>query len=279
MAVFLASLSALTFGAADFLGGLSTRRWNSPLGVVVVSQVVGLALVLLLLPLLGGERHTSADLAWGAAAGIIGVVALAAFYRGLAIGQMSVVAPVSAVVGAIVPIIYGLSTGDRPSALASLGAGVSLVAVVLVSSHGSGFRVADWQAGLVEALIAGLGFGFFFILISNSADTSGLWPLASARVASVSVFAVVALVIGIELRPEPSARLTVAATGVLDAMANALFLLAVRRGLISLVAVVLAMYPASTIILARVVLGERLVKLQLVGLGMAAAGVAMIALG
>jgi drug/metabolite transporter (DMT)-like permease len=266
-------MSAATFGAADFLGGLASRRSTSTVTVVLLSQTVGLSLLIALLLVFGGDLH-SEDIWWAGGAGIAGVIGLVLLYRGFSIGTISVVAPITGLVGALVPLAWGLVTGERPSWVAGIGIVIALGAVVLVSGASS---LAEFRAraGMPEAVGAGAGFGIFFVLISN-ASSAELWLVAFSRAASISLLLGVVVVRGIAVRPAPGVARLVVASGTGDAVANLLFLAAERRGLLSLVAVIASLYPATTVLLARVVLKERMSRLQQVGLGLAALGVALI---
>ncbi len=277
MVVVLALSSALVYGAADFCGGLASRRTGA-LAVVVASQLAGLLALLALLPALGGTP-TTADLAWGAAAGLAGATALAVFYRALADGVMSVVAPVTAVSAAAVPVLLGLALGERLGAAAVTGIALALVAVVLVAAEGGAPTAAAVRgAGLGPALVAGAAFGLFFVLLDQPGDSSGLWPLVSARLASLTL--VLVLAAGTRsVVVVPRAALPLAAiAGVLDMAANALFLLAAREGLLAVAGVLASLYPVSTVLLAQAVLRERLTGVQLAGLLIAAIAVTLIAL-
>ena len=276
VAVVLALASALVYGTADFLGGLATRR-ASVFGVVLVSQLTGLAALLVLLPWLGGSA-TSADLAWGAAAGVAGASALAVFFTALARGTMSVVAPVTAVTAAALPVAVGLLGGERVGPWAAAGIGLALVAVVLVSAeNGLGGLRSARSAGVLPALVAGTAFGTFFVLLDRTAEAAGLTPLVPARIASVLLVLVVAGIGRRSLRTGGGALPLVAASGVGDMAANALFLLATQAGgRLAVVGVLVSLYPVTTVVLAQVVLRERLVRAQLVGLLAAAAAVVLI---
>ncbi len=269
-------MSAATFGAADFLGGLASRRSKSTVTVVLLSQTVGLSLLITLLLVFGGDLH-SEDIWWAGGAGIAGVMGLILLYRGFSVGAMSIVAPITGLVGALVPLAWGLVTGERPSWLAGIGVAIALSAVVLVSGASS---LAEFRtrAGMQEAVGAGIGFGVFFVLISNTSSAE-LWLVALSRTASISLLLGVVVVRGIAVRPAPGVARLVVASGIGDSVANLLFLLAERRGLLSLVAVIASLYPATTVLLARVVLKERMSRLQQVGLGLAALGVALIGFG
>ena len=275
MSAFLALLSSMSYGAADFLGGLATRRTGKVFSVVVLSQVAGLAMVLVALAITGDDLN-SADIGWAAGAGIFGALGLVGLYRGLSIGTMSVVAPLSAVMTALVPVGWGLVSGERPSMLALAAIPVALIAIALVS--GAAGSQVERGPGLAEAFGAGVGFGIFFILLAQT-ESSELWTLTFARVASISVLSFIAIVGGRGLRPGRGAGWLIVGAGMIDMAANLLFLLAERRGLLSLVSLVTALYPAGTVLLARIVLHERLSRAQLIGLGCAAVGVAMIAAG
>lgn len=275
MVVVLALSSALVYGAADFCGGLASRR-TPALAVVALSQLAGLVALLALLPLLGGSP-TSADLVWGAGAGLAGGLGLAVFYRALADGVMSVVAPVTAVCAAAVPLVAGLALDERLSLPALLGIGLALIAIALVATDGPrpSLRAAR-AAGLGIALLAGALFGLFFVLLDQPAEASGLWPLVGARLASIVL--VVALARGrIGPATERSVLPLVVLTGVLDMTANALFLLAAREGLLAVAGVLASLYPLSTVLLAQTVLRERLLPSQVGGLVAAVAAVALIA--
>ena len=278
MAVLLALTSALVYGAADFLGGLSSRR-APVLGVVAVSQAVGLLALLTLLPWLGGPV-TRADLAWGAAAGLTGAAGLVLFFRTLARGVMRVIAPVTAVTAAAVPVLVGLLTGDSIGPWAAAGIVLALAAVVLVSAEGglSALRSAR-PASLAPALAAGSAFGSFFVLLDRTSQDSGLTPLVTARVASVALVVVLAVAGRQSLRVGRPTLPLVALSGVGDMTANALFLLATQTdGQLAITGVLASLYPVSTVVLAQVLLRERLVPAQLAGLGSAAVAVALIAL-
>jgi drug/metabolite transporter (DMT)-like permease len=283
MAVALAIAAALAYGAGDFLGGIATKRVGESLGVVAGSSVVGVVLLLLLLPLMGDSHATVADLAWGAAAGVAGGVGVILFYRALADGVMSVVAPVTAVISAIVPVAAGLLLGERPGAVALAGVGLAIVAVLLLSRQTPGTRERAPATGrarvLAYAVVAGLGFGGFFVLLDRTGEDAGLWPLFASRSVTCIVAIAVALLARRSLRLPPPARLAVIGTGVLDMSANALFLVANREGLLTLVAVIVSLYPASTIALAQLVLGERFERHQVVGVVLAGLAVVLIALG
>jgi drug/metabolite transporter (DMT)-like permease len=299
--VILGLLAGITYGASDFIGGLASRR-SSTLSVVVISQFAGLIVLLALLPVLPSATPTRSDVLWGLLAGVGGAAGITLLYRGLAIGRMSLVSPITAVVAAIVPLGFGLLTNERPSTLALVGVGIALIAVVLVSTtempgepasnaapglvglqHArEGARVIrNWwsQPGLTEAVLSGIGIGVFYVLIAHTNRTSGLWPLACSRSASMSIVAVLALAANRSLVPQRASLAAIIFAGIIDMLANALYLLGTRYGLLSIVAVLASLYPASTVLLARVVLNEKLTKLQVAGVACALVAVAMISVG
>lgn len=279
MAILLGLAAALTYGAGDFVGGLVSRR--APLfSVVLLSQVTGTALLLAAVPFFTDSAPTASALAWGGASGVAGATGVLFLYKGLAAGKMGVVAPITSVEAAVVPVVWGLASGERPGAVALGGVVVALVAVLLVAgfdpSAGTGPRGGRLAPGVPEALAAGLAFGLFFVLLDGAGDDTGLWPLVGGRTASLTVLAVLVLLRRERISAAPGTRLPIAAAGALDVAANLLYLLSTREGLLSIVAVLTSMYPASTILLARIVLGERMGRLQLAGLALAVAGVAMM---
>ncbi|TFV50331.1 DMT family transporter [Blastococcus sp. TF02A_35] len=278
MAVVLALASAVVYGASDFLGGLASRR-ASVFAVVALSQLAGLAALLVLLPWLGGPV-TAADVGWGAAAGLAGSTGLLVFFRALATGVMSVVAPVTAVTAAAVPVLVGLLGGERIGPWAAAGILLALVAVVLVSAEG-GLRAlrAARPGSLLPALLAGTAFGFFFVLLDRTSEDAGLTPLVAARAASVGLVLLVALAGRRSVRPTRAALPLVVVSGVGDMAANALFLLATQAGgPLAITGVLASLYPVSTVVLAQLVLRERLVPAQVAGLTTAAAAVVLITL-
>ncbi len=273
LSYFLAVLSAGCYGAADFLGGFATKRVSAN-SVVVFSQLAGLILVLLAMPLLPAAAPTGRDFAWGAASGLAGGVGVALLYRGLAIGVMSVVAPVTAVCAVGIPLLVGTLLGERPSGLALLGVLLAIVAIVLVSRSGQPEAEQRATTGVPIAIASGVCIGIFLVLLQRTGPAAGLWPLAAARVSSVCCFAVVALAARERLRlPKPAAPIVIGG-GALDMLANVLYLVAVRQGPLGLVATLASLYPATTVLLARLVLRERLRALQLGGV--LCAGVAIV---
>jgi drug/metabolite transporter (DMT)-like permease len=278
VAVVLALSSAVVYGASDFLGGLASRR-TSVFGVVAMSQAVGLVALVALLPWLGGPVGV-ADVAWGAAAGLAGAVGLVVFFRALSGGVMSVIAPVTAVTAAAVPVVVGLLAGDRIGRWTMAGIPLALAAVVLVSAEGglSALRAAR-PASMPPALVAGAAFGFFFVLLDRTSDDSGLTPLVTARLASLTLVVVLALIGRKALRVSRPALPLAAVSGAGDMAANALFLLATQAdGQLAITGVLASLYPVSTVILAQVLLRERLAGAQMAGLGTAVAAVVLITL-
>jgi drug/metabolite transporter (DMT)-like permease len=284
MAIFLALAAAATYGGADFLGGLVTRR-TSVISVVLLSQLAGAVLLIALFPFSGSGPFDGGAFAWGAAGGVAGTAGIVLLYLGLAKGRMSVVAPTTAVEAACVPVLYGLVSGERPELLALSGVVLAIAAVALVSTaHAPGTDPSvsprgplGLPVGVVEALGAGLAFGAFFILLKQSGLNSGMWPLVGTRLSSLAVVGTAALFMRPRFRTDRRTFSGIAGSGVLDLTANILYLLASRRGLLSLVAVLTSMYPASTVLLARVILRERLSASQGAGLLAAATGVVLIA--
>lgn len=278
MTAALAFLSALLYGLADFSGGFASRR-NSVFAVMLLSQAAGAAVALVAAPLIGPNAPALADIAWGLAAGVAGSLGLATLYRGLAEHRAAVVSPVSALFGAIVPAAFGLALGERPSTLATIGAAVCIPAILLLSFERSGSTdKAETRASLLYGLIAGLGFGGFFVAASRTSAGSGIWPLLAARAASLSVTAII--LVAKRQRPAvaradlPTALLA----GAADMAANICFLLASRSGLLVLVTLVTSLYPAPTVLLARIFQGQRISLPRAAGIGLALAGVALIGL-
>lgn len=279
MAILLAGISALLYGGADFCGGLATRR--SPVSaVLVLSQLVGLVLALVGVVVLRTAPPRPADLLWGAAAGVCGAAGLTALYTAIASTVVAVASPVAAVVGAVIPVAIGVAAGERPGVLAWAGIAAALPAVALLSlGPRSGAGAGIVRRAAVLGAGAGLGFGLFFVAIARTAPESGLWPLVGARVSTIALVAIAALAGGRTLRPSAGSLAAVLATGALDMGANIAFLLASRTGLLSISAAVAALYPGPTVVLARVVLRERLTPLRIAGLVLALAGVALISAG
>ena len=281
MSVLIALAGALAYGISDFVGGLASRR-EAALRVLLLSYPVGVLLIAALLPLAPG-RLDAATLAWSAAAGLAGAAGVVLLYLGLATGPMGVVAPLTAVASAVLPVVVGIALGERPPLLAYGGVALALLGVVLVSRGPAHDPAEDPAHDRVTlrvvgvALLAGVGFGLYFVLLAQAPDGSGSWPLLVSRLASA--LAVTALAVGTGRAGRLTGRVTALAVtaGALDAAANLAYLLAVRQGLLSLVAVVVALYPAATILLARLVLGERTGRAQRVGLAVAAGSVALIA--
>ncbi|MGI5166073.1 EamA family transporter [Spirillospora sp. CA-253888] len=293
MITALALAAALAYGVADFLGGAVARR-SSALRALVWCVPTGLLLTLAGALVTGGSPAL-VPMAWGLAAGLAGGIGLITFYRALARGPMSVVAPVSALTSALIPIAVGLLRGERLDAAVLAGVLLCLVAIGLVSmeSGGTAERTAPvaglrrlTDSGPVMAAVSGACFGIFFTVIKEAGDGAGLWPLVGARIGTLSVVLAALLALA-RLRPGaigppvPGRALVGLAllSGALDAGANVLYFLAVQQGLLSLAAVLTSLYPAVTVLMARIAYSERLRAVQRVGLVVAAAGVVLVTVG
>jgi drug/metabolite transporter (DMT)-like permease len=283
MAYFLALLSAGFYGAADFTGGIVTRR-AAAIPVVLLSQACGLVLVALALPFLPEATPRTADLWWGAVAGLTGGIGVALLYYALAIGTMSVVAPTTAVAAVAIPVVASVLLGERPGLAAVLGILLGIVAIVLVSRQpapagGDSAERAHHSTGVGVALAAGIAIGFFLLALAQTRASAGMWPLVAARCVSVTLVGIAAVVRRSSLRmTKPQAALTVGG-GLLDMLANALYMLAAQIGPLSPVVTLSSLYPASTVLLARAVLGERLSGWQKFGVGCALVAVILIVAG
>ena len=307
MVTILALAAAVLYGTADFLGGVASRRASVfavlaltvPAGAVVMVLVALLGQVPALAGLLGhgglGAPASAGDwsaVGWAAASGVCGAVGLIAFYAGFASAPISVVAPVAALVSAVLPVGVAIAGGERPAATVIAGGLICLVAIVLVSAqpadharpeHGEG-RAGGIQlaaSGRLRALVygaaAGAGFGLFFIFLKNAGQSGVLWPVAISRSAGTVVAFGLALATRTRL-PFGRGGVTAIAlvSGAIDAAANVCYVLATRTGLFGLAVVITSLYPGMTVLLARVLLGERMRWLQRAGLLLAAAGVVLV---
>ena len=286
MAYLLAIGSAVLYGAADFTGGLTTRR-ASTIPVVLLSQAAGMLLLALIMPLLPHASPSRPDLLWGAAAGLTGGIGVALLYHALAIGTMAVVAPTTAVCAVAIPVVVSVLLGERPVPLAVAGIALGMVSIVLVSQQQGGTQSQlaapasprRRPSGVGTALASGIAIGVFLLSFAQTGSDAGMWPLLIARLVSVALFAVLAIAGGRSIRmPAPVTALAILA-GVMDMLANALYLLATRQGALSIVVTLSSLYPASTVLLARIVLGERLHPWQVTGVGCALAAVVLIVSG
>lgn len=268
----------MLYGAADFIGGIATRRAGA-IPIVLLSQASGLVLVVLMLPLLPEALPLRSDLLWGAAAGLTGGVGVALLYRALAIGIMAVVAPTTAVCAVTIPVVVSLLLGERPVPLAAAGIVLGIISIVLISQQRTVGRLAQRRSGVGTALASGVAIGLFFLALARTGPGAGMWPLVTARLVSVVLFAGVALAGRMSLRlPAETAGLALVG-GAIDMLANALYLLASRQGPLSIVVTLSSLYPASTVVLARVILRERLNLWQVSGVGCALAAVVLIVSG
>ncbi|MGW0997730.1 EamA family transporter [Streptomyces sp. NPDC002523] len=276
IALLLALGSSLTYGCADFLGGLGARKAHV-LRTVMVAAPASLAVELLLWPVLGASFSRGA-LGWGALSGVASAAAFALLYRTLAIGPMNVLSPVTALVSAALPVGVGLLQGEHLTAAGLVGLPLALVAVVLVSAgHGAG-SARPSRTALLLAFGAGAAIALQLVFLHQAPSDSGVAPLITGRAVSSAVTLAAAGLMYRKLGPEKPAYALSAGAGVLDSIANLLFLLAARSGDLAVVAVLTALYPVGTVLLARGVLAERIARGQLVGLGTAAVAVSLLAL-
>ena len=278
MGVLLGLAASASWGVSDFLGGLNARRLPL-LAVLVVSQPVGLVLLVALA--LARAEHPLGTLGavYAALAGIAGAIGLAALYRGLAIGTMGIVAPISAV-APLVPVTVGLARGERPDALQGLGIGLALAGVVLASREPtSGAGRSRIAAGALLGLVAAGGFGCGLLGLDAGSARDAYWAPVAVRIASAAL--VFAWLAAARTRPAVprSALPSLVVLGLFDAAGTCLFAVASTHGLVSVVSVLASLYPIGIILLARVVLGERLVRLQQAGAAAALAGAALISAG
>lgn len=274
----LALASAATWGVADFSGGLVSRRLPT-LAVTVVSQSAGFAVLLAVLAARGGGIDTR-SLAFGLAAGVGGGAGLAAFYRALALGTMSIVSPLVAC-GAVVPFALALAGGERPSPIAAAGAVVALGGAVLASVEERRAAAPERARAVALALVAAVALGLFvyFLGLGSRGGGDTLSTLVGARVGSLTLLVALTLARRAALVVPRASLVAVAAVGLADVTANALFALASGRGLLALVSVLGSLYPVMTVLLAHLVLGERLTRVQLAGIVVALGGVAALSAG
>ena len=274
----LALTASLSWGLGDFLAGLRTRRLPV-VTVLVVSQAAGLTTIALAVALRGAGPPDGRYLVFGSLAGVAGAVGLAALYRGLAVGPMSIVAPISGT-AAVVPVVAGLVTGERPSAAQAAGIALAVVGVVLASrTRAAGGGNAGRAEGVGLALVAALAFGLLLVALGEASEGDPYWGTLAMRGASFALLVLTALV----LRPSFALRErdlpVLLLIGVLDTAGNALFAVATTKSLLALAAVLAQLYPVVTVLLARVILGERISRGQGIGVVSAFAGVALITAG
>ncbi|HET7388069.1 MAG TPA: DMT family transporter [Nocardioidaceae bacterium] len=280
MTVVLSLVAALAYGLSDFTGGLVSRR-TSAWSVAVVGSSTATVCTAVIAALAPGSPR-AVDFAWAGLAGLGSGAGAGFLYRGFAGGRMGVVAPVSAVGAAVIPLVVGVLTGDRPTALAWLGIIAALPGIWLVSREPSGTERSlrgGTAAGLVDGLLAGVGFGLLFAALGQVPDTSGLWPLAFTQLVSVPAVALLATVAGGTWVPRARAAWWAILCGALGTAATGGFLLATQAGSLAIAGVLTSLYPASTVLLAALVLREHVHRTQASGLVLCAAAVVLVAAG
>ena len=289
MVILLGLAAAVLHGTGDFLGGLATRR-VPVLAVLLLAETAGVIVGLPAAAMWPGPARL-AGLAWGISAGLIGGAGLIIFYSGLAAGPMSVVAPVSGLVSTVLPVAVALAEGERPTATIYAGALLCLAAIVLASSAGDGNpagrpgaapqpRLPGAGRALGYGIASGASFGLFFLLIRNAGQSGELWPVAAGRIGELAIVLAAAAVLRRSLLPPSAGRrpllLAAAAAGAIDVIANICYVAATRTGRFGLAVVLASLYPGITVLLARAALGERLRRVQQIGLGLAAIGIILV---
>ncbi len=281
MSAFFALLSAGLVGGADFLGGVASRRmW--PIRVAARAQGIGLVVALPAAVLVGADRVTSGDIGWSVASGLAVGAGLAFFYSALALGQISVIAPATALVGAVLPVAVGLARNERPGLPALIGISAALAAVAIVSVAPSNGAVRDAAArrALACAVVAGLCFGLFLICLAQIGKMAGLWAVPLSRAASAALLMLV-LVLAPRREKVPASQLgaVILTIGVLEVAAVVSLVIAFRHGTLAIASVLASLYPVTTVLLAAFVLHERLSRLQLTAVLLALGAVVLISTG
>ncbi len=273
--IFLGLASAISWGAGDFSGGLASKR-TSAYSVVALSQFVSMILLILAGFILPEETISTQDIIIGALAGVCVATGLVALYTGLAHDKMGVVAPVTAVVAAIVPVIFSIFLEGLPQPLQIIGFGIALISIWLISraDQNSRFQLGD----LKLPIFAGIGFGVFFILIERVSDNAIWWPLVSARITSICLVLVAAILTQKLNAPNAYQLPIIALAGIFDTGGNVFYALATRFGRLDIAAILSSLYPAVTVILAWIILKERLTLYQWLGVVMVLLAVILIAI-
>lgn len=278
MLVFTALIAAGLFGVADYMGGRASRTAPA-LVVTFLGQGAALVALAVLALLSGVPMPGPVDWIWGGLAGVAGGSGLLAFYRAMGSGYMTVAAPISAALTGAVPVAIGLLEGERPGPLALAGMPIALASVILIGDlFGPGHRRAP-RIVIVLAVLSGTVFGSLFVLLDRTSSTSGMWPVVAMRAASVPFLGFVVLVSRPALSRARSVPWLIVVGGILDSLANAFFLFASREGLMSVAAVIIALYPASTLVLAVRLDREKIHRSQAVGLVAAIVGLVLLAVG
>lgn len=271
--VGLGLASAASWGAADFSGGLATRR-SSVFGVTIVAQAAGVVLLVVLALAFAEPAPSRTAVAWSGLAGVVGSVGIAALYRALAVGQMGIAAPVTAVLSAGLPVLFHAYAAGPPTTAQAAGFGMALAGVWLLSRPE---RITGRPPGIGLALVSGLGFGSFLILIAQASRATVLWPLAVSKAASLTTMLVVVLSTRRADRVSTRQLPLILLAGILDVGGNAFFMLAAHLGRLDVAAVLSSLYPASTVLLAGVLLRERVSRTQAAGIAIALVAISLIA--
>ncbi len=278
MEILLAAAAALVYGVGDYCGGRASRKIDS-LVVTCTGQIFSLMLLGIFLVILGDPVPGIHDWLWGAAGGLGGFVGLTLFYYALAKGSMTVVAPLAAVVSAALPVGTGLFLGDRPSLIAYVGIVIAIAGIALVTGAVGTAHAPTKLAIVGVATLAGCGFGWMFVCLDRTSSDSGMWPLLAARIASISIAATVIAYRGRSKLGQGRIPAIALWAGFFDMSANVLFVFANRHGMLSLVSVITALYPVSTIVLALRFDHEKANRSQFVGMACAALALVFVSLG
>ena len=277
LAVFYGLISAIGWGAADFTGGLASRKSN-PYQVLFLAEVSGLVPLLILTLLLREPLPGLPVWLWSASASVLGTFGLLILYRALAEGEMTITAPVSALLAAVVPVVVGSLTEGLPGPVTFIGFALALVSIWVISQNGESRDVRLNLQTLRLPFIAGLFFGLYFVMIHQATREAFFWPLVSARLAGTLVMSAVALYLRGPVLPARSIWPLVMLGGVLDVTGNAFYVLASQVGRLDVAAVLGSLYPASTVLLAWIILKEKITRLQMLGVLLALAAIVLLTL-
>ena len=272
--IILGLLTAITWGAADFNGGLATKRSN-PYGVVMVAHIISLAILVPITLLFDEPLPLLQEWLWSIAAGFMGSIGLLFLYRALAEGQMSIVAPVTAVIAATISILFGVFIDGTPNHQMLLGFSLAIIAVWLISGDGQRMGKRD---DLRLPVIAGLSFGLFYLCLERASQSSLLWPMVSMRVVSSSSFFIFVTITRQSWKPARASLLPIFLSSILDTLGNTFYALSALYGRLDVAAVLGSLYPGATVLLAWVFLKERISRVQTIGILIALSAIIMLTL-